>query len=110
MSIVFIPKIPDHLRKTASRVDAFSKEEIEQCIQLRAAGVPYKECAKIMSRPQGSVSNAVTYYDLHGAIAEAKELLKSPCVGVCKLDDNHVCTGCGRTIEQITNHPKCMGL
>tara|TARA_R110002153_G_scaffold48340_3_gene136373 strand:- start:636 stop:875 length:240 start_codon:yes stop_codon:yes gene_type:complete len=76
MSLVFIPKIGDHLRKTATRVDGFSKEEIEEVIQLRAADVPYKECAKIMSRPQGSVSNAVTYYNLHEDIAEAKQVQK----------------------------------
>jgi len=25
----------------------------------------------------------------------------SPCVGLCKLDENKVCIGCNRTIEQI---------
>jgi predicted Fe-S protein YdhL (DUF1289 family) len=30
----------------------------------------------------------------------------SPCVGICKLDENLVCTGCDRTIEEITNHPE----
>lgn len=25
----------------------------------------------------------------------------SPCIGVCKLDDNNICIGCKRTIEEI---------
>jgi len=25
----------------------------------------------------------------------------SPCIGVCKLDDNKTCIGCKRTIEEI---------
>jgi predicted Fe-S protein YdhL (DUF1289 family) len=25
----------------------------------------------------------------------------SPCVGLCKLDENKVCIGCNRTIEQM---------
>jgi len=33
--------------------------------------------------------------------------MKSPCVGVCKLDPTgRYCMGCARTIEQIANHPK----
>ena len=26
---------------------------------------------------------------------------KSPCVGVCKLNEHLICYGCGRTIDQI---------
>jgi len=44
MSIVFKPKIGDHLRKSDNqRVDTFSKEEIAEVIQLRAIGTSYKE-------------------------------------------------------------------
>lgn len=25
----------------------------------------------------------------------------SECIGICKLDENGVCIGCGRTIEEI---------
>jgi len=33
--------------------------------------------------------------------------MKSPCIGVCKLDPKgRYCMGCARTIEQITNQPK----
>ena len=27
----------------------------------------------------------------------------SPCVALCKLDEDDVCIGCNRTIEEITN-------
>lgn len=27
--------------------------------------------------------------------------IKSPCNNICKLDDNDVCIGCKRTIEEI---------
>lgn len=27
----------------------------------------------------------------------------SPCTKQCKLDDENICLGCGRTLEQITN-------
>jgi len=26
---------------------------------------------------------------------------KSPCIGVCKLDENKICIGCKRTIKEI---------
>lgn len=29
----------------------------------------------------------------------------SPCIGICLLDDNGYCMGCGRTAEQIANLP-----
>ncbi|HET9699692.1 MAG TPA: DUF1289 domain-containing protein [Burkholderiales bacterium] len=29
----------------------------------------------------------------------------SPCIGICLLDDNGYCIGCGRTAEQIANLP-----
>ncbi|MEM7083590.1 MAG: DUF1289 domain-containing protein [Pseudomonadota bacterium] len=28
--------------------------------------------------------------------------LESPCVGVCQLDENNVCTGCLRTLSEIS--------
>lgn len=28
--------------------------------------------------------------------------VRSPCVNVCALDDNDVCTGCQRTVAEIT--------
>ena len=75
MSIVFVPKIPDHLRKTLTRVDGFSKSEIDEVIQLRARGLTHKECSNIMARPQGSIGSMISYYDLQGDIDAAKALL-----------------------------------
>ena len=106
MSIVFKPKIGDHLRKSDNqRVDTFSKEEIAEVIQLRAIGTSYKDCSRIMSRPKGSIGSMIHYYNLQGEIDAAKAVLvaaTSPCIGVCKLVDD-VCVGCDRTAEEITN-------
>ena len=30
---------------------------------------------------------------------------QSPCIGICLLDDNGYCIGCGRTAAQIANLP-----
>ena len=77
MSIVFKPKIGDHLRKSAGQhVDGFSKQEIAQVIQLRAIGTTYKECSSILARPRGSIGSMINYYDLHEDINEAKKLLE----------------------------------
>lgn len=27
--------------------------------------------------------------------------VKSPCISVCKLDENKICIGCWRTLEEI---------
>jgi len=27
--------------------------------------------------------------------------MQSPCVGVCRVDSDFVCEGCGRTVEEI---------
>ena len=106
MSIVFKPKIGDHLRKSDNqRVDTFSKEEIAEVIQLRAIGTSYRDCSRIMSRAKGSIGSVIHYYNLQGEIDAAKALLvaaTSPCIGVCKLVDD-VCVGCDRTVEEITN-------
>ncbi len=29
------------------------------------------------------------------------EEVKSPCIGVCRLNDQQVCTGCFRTLKEI---------
>ncbi|MEM8984655.1 MAG: DUF1289 domain-containing protein [Pseudomonadota bacterium] len=29
--------------------------------------------------------------------------LLSPCVRICTLDDNNICLGCGRTLDEITS-------
>ncbi|KAF1031946.1 MAG: hypothetical protein GAK37_00646 [Pseudomonas sp.] len=28
--------------------------------------------------------------------------VRSPCVSICALDDNDICTGCQRTVDEIT--------
>ncbi len=33
----------------------------------------------------------------------------SPCIGICLLDDNGYCIGCGRTAEQIAALPPEFG-
>ena len=33
--------------------------------------------------------------------------IKSPCINICKLDANKICTGCYRTIDEIANWTKC---
>jgi len=33
---------------------------------------------------------------------------QSPCIGICLIEDNgleDICTGCGRTLEEIANYP-----
>ncbi|AGN11289.1 DUF1289 domain-containing protein [Simiduia agarivorans] len=30
------------------------------------------------------------------------EVVKSPCISVCALNDDDVCIGCMRTVEEIT--------
>jgi predicted Fe-S protein YdhL (DUF1289 family) len=31
----------------------------------------------------------------------SKKKILSPCVSVCRIDDNNMCEGCGRTIKEI---------
>lgn len=32
--------------------------------------------------------------------------VKSPCIGVCQLDENEICVGCERHIQQIIDWPE----
>ena len=34
------------------------------------------------------------------------EIVKSPCVKICKLDENKICSGCGRTLDEIMHWTK----
>ena len=110
MSIIFKPKIGNHLRKSPDqRVDNFSKEEIAEVIQLRAIGTSYRDCGRIMSRAKGSIGSVIHYYNLQGEIDAAKAVLvaaKSPCIGVCKLDKYNVCEGCNRSMSEISKAGK----
>lgn len=55
MSLVFIPKIGDHLRKSQGRINGVTEEELMQLIDLRARGMSHRECGIIMSRPMGTI-------------------------------------------------------
>lgn len=33
------------------------------------------------------------------------EEIESPCVGVCQLDPQHVCIGCHRSMDEISEWP-----
>ena len=35
-------------------------------------------------------------------MSEQERPVASPCVNICALDDNDVCTGCQRTVAEIT--------
>ncbi|TJY62379.1 DUF1289 domain-containing protein [Sinimarinibacterium sp. CAU 1509] len=39
---------------------------------------------------------------LPAATASASAEVESPCISVCALDDAGICSGCGRTIDEIT--------
>jgi len=34
-------------------------------------------------------------------LMQQEETLRSPCVRICTLDDDDICIGCGRTLEEI---------
>jgi hypothetical protein len=36
-------------------------------------------------------------------VAEKSEIVTSPCVGICSLDDEDVCIGCQRTGQEISS-------
>tara|TARA_R110000751_G_scaffold262139_1_gene361447 strand:+ start:169 stop:396 length:228 start_codon:yes stop_codon:yes gene_type:complete len=74
MSIVFVPKIPDHLVKTKGVPEAFSKYELNRVVALRAAGLSYSEVGLELARGGGSVACAVTYYKLQGLIDSYSDL------------------------------------
>jgi len=33
-------------------------------------------------------------------------MIESPCIKICTLDDDHICLGCRRTIDEISAWPK----
>lgn len=35
--------------------------------------------------------------------------IESPCIKVCELNRDQICTGCGRTLAEITDWPKADG-
>ena len=52
------------------------------------------------------MSNEVSTSPSAAAQPQGAPLPPSPCVGICVMDEAHgVCSGCGRTLEDITNWP-----
>ena len=78
MSIVFVPKIGDHLRKTEGVLEAFSKGELAEVLKLRASGLSYRECGLAIGRGGSSVASAVNYYNLFDDIASYTTKEKRP--------------------------------
>ena len=37
------------------------------------------------------------------AVSAPPQMVVSPCISICTLDDAGVCMGCGRTVDEITN-------
>ncbi|AZD06532.1 hypothetical protein C4K26_1110 [Pseudomonas chlororaphis] len=35
-------------------------------------------------------------------MTEPEKPVRSPCVSICALDDDDICTGCQRTVSEIT--------
>ncbi|OLF56045.1 DUF1289 domain-containing protein [Pseudomonas chlororaphis] len=35
-------------------------------------------------------------------MTEPEKPVRSPCVSICALDDDDICTGCQRTVDEIT--------
>ncbi len=67
--IVFVPKIGGHLRKTEGTLEAYTKAELDQVVQLRASGLTYRQCGLALGRGGGSVACAITYHNLFDDIA-----------------------------------------
>ncbi|MCK9467938.1 MAG: DUF1289 domain-containing protein [Porticoccaceae bacterium] len=40
-------------------------------------------------------------------MAESATTLRSPCIAICRLDEQDVCTGCYRTLDEIRRW-RCM--
>ena len=90
MSLVFIPKIPEHFR-TAAPVkkvkvprnpqlppvdrNLWSDKELGSLVELRAMGVSYKDCGDLLARTQGACITAVVTNDFYGAISKKRKSL-----------------------------------
>jgi hypothetical protein len=82
MSIVFKPKInfsfgsskAGPVTKNVPREKwHWSTKELKRVVSLRAIGVSYKDCAKLIDRSQGAIVAAVDTNNLYSAIAKEKE-------------------------------------
>jgi hypothetical protein len=84
MSIVFKPKLTFNFAsgklqpktKTVSRPTIYWKTtELNNLVELRAIGLSYKDCAKLLGRSQSSCVAAADGNDLHSKIAKKKKQL-----------------------------------
>ena len=84
MSIVFKPKLTFNFAsgklqpktKTVSRPTIYWKTtELTKLVELRAIGLSYKDCAKLLGRSQSSCVAAADANDLHSRIANKKQQL-----------------------------------
>ena len=90
MSIVFKPKInfsfgsgkSGPIVKNVPREQwHWSTRELKRVVSLRAIGVTYKDCAKLIGRSQGAIISAVDTNNLYSAIAKEKEGLVITIMG-----------------------------
>jgi len=84
MSIVFKPKLAFNFSsgkmqpktKTVSRQTIYWKTtELTNLVELRAIGLSYKDCAKLLGRSQSSCVAAADSNDLHTRITKKKQQL-----------------------------------
>ena len=84
MSIVFKPKLTFNFSsgkmqpktKTVSRETVYWKTtELNNLVELRAIGLSYKDCSKLLGRTQSSCVAAADGNDLHSKIAKKKKQL-----------------------------------
>jgi len=40
------------------------------------------------------------------SLSPSVDSIESPCVDICELDNDFVCIGCGRSIEEILKWPE----
>lgn len=84
MSIVFKPKLTFNFSsgkmqpktKTVRRETVYWKTtELNNLVELRAIGLSYKDCAKLLGRSQSSCVAAADANDLHTRISKKKKKL-----------------------------------
>ena len=83
MSLVFTPKIPKTLRQVAPldkskreniiERNPWSEKEIDLLINLRAIGVSYRDCGRILHRSQSTCSSMVANSNLYWRINEKRK-------------------------------------
>ena len=84
MSIVFKPKIKFNFgsgkmqpkTKTVRReIKYWTTIELGNLVELRAIGLSYKDCGKLMGRSQSACVSACDFNDLHSSIRRSRQKL-----------------------------------